>query len=276
MSLCSYVLLTFSRYAHSINYTYDKKEFIVSIISVCNMKGGVGKTMLSLILTTYFASKGRTLAIDLDPQGNMSSFFTKLVPEEHKTMRIFDAKEADPDPQPLEITKNLFLFGADLKLSAIEPHATFNDYLVVQEWVRKHGKEYDSLIIDSPPNLGLFSSSTLLATEYVIVPVDVGESAIEGLRSLLASMRTTAKRGNSEIKVLGIVMTRRRQTSYAEEFERELRAEFKANVFQTVIPETAAYKEYMFRHRQIPTDSRTYKSVQAFTQEVSARIKENS
>jgi cellulose biosynthesis protein BcsQ len=71
-------------------------------------------------------------------------------------------------------------------------------------------------------------------------------------------------------------MTRRRQTSYAEEFERELRAEFKANVFQTVIPETAAYKEYMFRHRQIPTDSRTYKSVQAFTQEVSARIKENS
>ena len=245
------------------------------IISVCNMKGGVGKTMLSLILTSYFSSKERTLAIDLDPQGNMSSFFARQIPDEHKTMRIFDAKEVDPDPQPLKLSKDLFLFGADLKLSSIEPHATFNDYLVVQEWVRKHSKEYDWVIIDSPPNLGLFSSSTLLATQYVIVPVDIGESAIQGLRSLLASMRTTAKRGNSEIKVLGIVMTRRRQTSYAEEFEKELRGEFKENVFKTVIPETAAFKEFMFRHRQIPHDSRTYASVQDFTEEVLSRIKEN-
>jgi len=248
----------------------------VSVIAICNMKGGTGKTLMAITLASYFADKekGKVLGIDADPQGNMSSFFARVVPDESKTLRLYDTKEGEPDPHPFRVSDRLFLFGSDLRLSAIEPHTSVQDYFALQGWLRRHGSDYSDVIIDSPPNLGLHSAATLLAAQYVLVPVDIGESAIEGLRSLLSSMRTLAKTGNPAIKVLGIVLTRRRQTAYAEDFEAELRAEFTKNVFRTVIPETAAYREYMFRHRPIPPTSRTAQSVHDFVAEVEERIKE--
>ncbi len=166
---------------------------MAKIISLVNQKGGVGKTTTAINLATYLASFGRNvLLVDLDPQGNASSglgidtnaleknLYHCMILEEHPLEVVVKTENFGHDILP----SNQELAGASVELSEME-NREYRLYNVLRQ-VRS---EYDYIIIDSPPSLGLLTINGLVASDEAIVPVQTEYFALEGLGQLLNTIQ---------------------------------------------------------------------------------------
>jgi chromosome partitioning protein len=217
------------------------------VIAIANQKGGVGKTTTAVNLGAALAEAGfRTLVVDLDPQGNASTGLG-ISPRDVETS-VYDVIMTDaPALDCVEPTslKNLFVLPATIDLAGaeIELVAAFSRELKLRRALDVVRLEYDVILIDCPPSLGLLTVNGLAAADDVIVPVQSEYYALEGLGQLLKNV-SMVRSVNPTLDVRGIVLTMHdSRTKLAEQVESEVRQHFGTKVYKTVVPRTVRLSE---------------------------------
>jgi chromosome partitioning protein len=227
------------------------------VIAIANQKGGVGKTTTAINLSAALALTGkRVLLIDLDPQGNSSLTFLDHNTIEHS---IYDLL-TEMDVLPEVVIKKTSIATLDVLPSRINL-AKFESKLLgefdapfrLKDRIEGVVKTYDCVLIDTPPTLGLITVNALVASDYVIVPIQPSYFALEGTDDLLETVEKVKARPNPRLQVLGVVITLLdKRTTLAKDIQEQIRAVFGDKVFKTVISksvrleESPAYKETIF------------------------------
>jgi len=214
---------------------------MTNVISIVNQKGGVGKTTTTVNLSAYLAQHGeKVLVIDLDPQGNATSGygFDKSALE----TSVYDLLVNDiPITEVIQSTKrenidmcptNINLAGAEVELVSAMSRET-----ILKRAVDTISENYDFILIDCPPSLGLLTLNALAASTDVIVPIQGEYYALEGLTQLIDTINLVRKHLNPTIGIFGVVITMfDGRTQLTRQVTEEVRKYFGEKVFNTVIP----------------------------------------
>ena len=218
------------------------------VLAIANQKGGVGKTTTAVNLGAALAELGyRVLVVDLDPQGNA----TTGLGISHRNVEgsIYDVIMNDvPVEDCVEPTsvRNLFVVPATIDLAGaeIELVPAFSRELKLRRAIQSARDEYDFVMIDCPPSLGLLTVNGLAAADDVIVPIQCEYYALEGLGQLLRNLTLVKTNLNPTLDLRGIVLTMYdARTKLAEQVEREVREHFGPKVYRTVVPRTVRISE---------------------------------
>ena len=218
------------------------------ILAIANQKGGVGKTTTSVNLGASLAEMGfRVLVVDLDPQGNATTGLGVNAREVEGS--IYDVIMSDAAVEDcIEPTslKNLFVVPATIDLAGaeIELVPAFSRELKLRRALNEIKDDYDYILIDCPPSLGLLTVNGLAAADDVLVPIQCEYYALEGLSQLIRNVSLVRTNLNPTLDVRGIVLTMYdARTKLADQVEQEVRRHFGRTVYLTVIPRTVRLSE---------------------------------
>ncbi len=221
----------------------DKLNNMGKVISISNHKGGVGKTTSSINIGAGLVKlKKKVLLIDLDPQANLSQSLGVLEPE----LNIYGALRGDYELQPIEIIKGLYLIPSTLDLSGAEVEMSGEpgrEY-ILKELIDPIKDNYDFIIIDSPPSLGLLTINSFTASDEILIPLQAQYLALQGLTKLLEVVDKIKKRLNKGLKIGGVFIT---QYDKRKVLNRDVAStidlHFKNTVFKTKIRDNIALAE---------------------------------
>ncbi len=218
------------------------------VFSVVNQKGGVGKTTTVVNLATAFASiKKKTLVIDFDPQGNASTGFGIFQSQRQKT--IYEAIIGDSNVRDVIMPHklpNLHIITSTVDLSACEVELVNVEKreFLLRYALRDIIHDYDVIIIDCPPSLGLLTINSLVASDAVLIPMQCEFFALEGLSHLLTSLDLIKENLNHHLKISGIILTMHdRRNKLTEQVEIDVRSFLKDKVFKSSIPRNVKLSE---------------------------------
>ncbi|HQB97432.1 MAG TPA: AAA family ATPase, partial [Candidatus Cloacimonadota bacterium] len=211
------------------------------IITIVNQKGGVGKTTTTVNLAAALAVlEKRTLLIDFDPQGNASSGVG--IDKDKVELQVYDAligKVPLSDCILPTSTQNLFCVPGNINLTGAEIE-------LVHEFAREHKLkealapiqgDWDFILIDCPPSLGLLTVNAMTASTDLIVPIQCEYYALEGVSQLLTTIRLIQKNLNPALNILGILLTMfDKRVNLSMQVAKEVHRYFKEKVFRSVIP----------------------------------------
>ena len=217
------------------------------IISVANQKGGVGKTTTAITLAAILATKGkRVLLIDIDPQGNATS---GVGADKNLETSVYDVLINDVEIKKT-ITKtsiknldvcssNINLAGAEVELVSMK-----NREYRLKEKLEEIKEEYNYIIIDCPPSLGLLTLNAFTASDSVLVPVQCEYYALEGLGQLVNTINLVKNHLNSELEIEGALLTMFDvRTKLSNQVVEEVKNYFNNKVYNTVIPRNVRLSE---------------------------------
>lgn len=218
------------------------------IIATVNQKGGVGKTTSAVNLAAGLASAERpTLLVDLDPQGNATTGIgivkPGIYPTTYQVLLGGEPIEKAVVPTELEflslVPSDLDLVGAELELVLIENR----EFRLREELVPVNGN-FDYILLDCPPSLGILTINALASADSVLIPLQCEFYALEGLAKLLKTIRLVKERFNPKLEIAGILLTMfDGRTTLAGQVREEVRGYFKAQLFQTIIPRNVRLSE---------------------------------
>ena len=218
------------------------------VIAVCNQKGGTGKTTSAINVSAYLALAGkRTLLIDLDPQGNATS---GIGVDKHNVQRsIYQVLVEESDLKEIlqsTIINNLWLIPSSLDLTGAEIElvgALSREYRLKRA-VLKEKENFDFIIIDSPPSLGLLTINALCAAESVLIPVQCEYYALEGLSQLVNTINLVRENINPILTIEGVLLTMADfRTNITKEVIQEVKNYFKEKVYESIIPRSVRLTE---------------------------------
>lgn len=217
------------------------------VISIANQKGGVGKTTTAVNLSTILAKRGKkVLLIDADPQGNATSGLgvekdvefstydvltndTKLTEAFQKT--VIDKLKVCPS--------NINLAGAEVELVSMMSREQR-----LKEKIEEIKNEFDFILIDCPPSLGLITLNSFTASDSVLIPIQCEYFALEGLGQLLNTIELVKKHLNKELKIEGALLTMYDiRTNLSNQVVKEIKKYFNEQVYKTVIPRNVKLSE---------------------------------
>ena len=218
------------------------------IISIANQKGGVGKTTTSINLSTLLAKKGKkVLMIDADPQGNASSGVG--IDRDDIELSVYDILINDIEiKQVVKKTniKNLDLCPSNINLAGAEVElvSVISREQRLKEKLDNVKEDYDFIIIDCPPSLGLITLNAFTASDSVLIPVQCEYYALEGLGQLLNTISLVKKHLNKEIEVEGALLTMYdARTNLSNQVVKEVKKYFNDKVYKNVIPRNVKLSE---------------------------------
>lgn len=218
------------------------------IISVCNQKGGVGKTTTVVNLGYYLAHKGKkVLVIDLDPQANATSGLGLEKKKIEKSIYDILINNVKPNeamheismPQLKLIPSNMHLTGAEVELVSF-----MNREYRLKQALKDILNDFDFVLIDSPPSLGILTINSLAACNSVLIPVQCEYYALEGLSQLLNTINLVKENLNQSLEIQGVLLTMADyRTNLTSEVIDEAKRFFKEKVFKTIIPRSIKLSE---------------------------------
>ena len=211
------------------------------IIAIANQKGGVGKTTTAINLSSCLAAKDQhVLAIDMDPQGNMTSGLGVDKDEIEKTVYDLIIGEADLEEVLVkDALENLDIIPANIDLSAaeIELIGVDNKEYIVRNAVYKIKDNYDYIIIDCPPSLSMLTINAMTTADSVLVPIQCEYYALEGLSQLIHTVELVKERLNSNLEIEGVVFTMYdARTNLSLQVVENVKDNLQQNIYKTIIP----------------------------------------
>lgn len=211
-------------------------------ICVFNQKGGVGKTTTNINICSYLAMSGyKVLAIDIDPQGNTTSGLGINKMKLDKSMYNLLTENTDIESIIVksELVDNLYivpammnLAGAEIDLIGLE-----NRELILKNQLEKIKSQYDYILIDCPPSLGMLTINALVSADTVLIPMQSEFYALEGVGQLIDTINRIKKSLNKSLEIEGVIMTMYdTRTNLSNEVYKEVSNYFKDKLYKITIP----------------------------------------
>ncbi|MGM7703278.1 ParA family protein [Pseudalkalibacillus sp. Hm43] len=221
---------------------------MAKVIAIANQKGGVGKTTTSVNLGACLAYLGKkVLMIDIDPQGNATSGVG--IDKGDIDQCIYDVLVDDVDAQKVIQQTNvegLSIIPSSIQLAGaeIELVPTISREVRLKRALEQVNHQFDYIIIDCPPSLGLLTINSLTASDAVLIPVQCEYYALEGLSQLLNTVRLVQKHLNTDLRIEGVLLTMfDARTNLGIQVIEEVKKYFQEKVYGTVIPRNVRLSE---------------------------------
>lgn len=219
------------------------------IIALANQKGGVGKTTTTINLGASLAQLGKkVLVVDSDPQGNASAGLGVDAREVDSHLYHCFIGQADPanTVKPVQDLPNLFILPTHIDLIGVEVElmSAANREQLLAQVLSKVVDDFDYILVDCPPSLGLLTLNALTAAHSVIIPLQCEYFALEGLGQLVRTIRLVKNSYNRRLAIEGLLLTmydRRNKLTY--QVAREVNKHFKEQLYETVIPRNVRLSE---------------------------------
>lgn len=215
------------------------------IIAIANQKGGVGKTTSSICLGGLLAKQKKCLVVDLDPQGNLTTGLgIELVNDQISAYDVITeqvtAKEAI-----VNTNSGVDLLPSDISLAKGETEilTKVGNFMLLKERLEPINNDYDYIIIDCPPSLGLLTVNALSAADVVLIPVQCQFFALKGLAALLETIGSIQKRLNPQLKILGVLPTMAEKTIMTRDVLESLKNRLQGITIFEAVPKSIKFAE---------------------------------
>lgn len=209
----------------------------MKIISILNIKGGVAKTVSAVNIAAELGRLGNSvLIIDLDPQANATKYLDCYQADGLSTYDVLNGADVGAIYTGYD---GVYLIPSNIKLilseSEILADTKRSRELRLRKYLNKINVNYDYVIIDCPPSLGVLTTNALAASDYVMVPIKIDMFALDGFEYLISSIEEIREEFNPELNLLGVFITMDKSTTINREIKEELRESLGDKLFKTTI-----------------------------------------